>query len=95
MKLNHFIKNQECIGRSFTAWLETPDNISNEKNLCRYGSSGQILYMHGESVRVAGINEEVMMVSMQNDQNTKGYENFSIPFAQFQGDFGQWPPSQP
>ena len=57
-----------------------------------YGNAGQILYMHGESVMVTGINEQQKLISMRNEQNTEGYEAFEIPFFQFIKDFGMWPP---
>ncbi len=94
MKLNHFLENQECAGRRFTAWLhwmegrDTPDEDINGV----YGSNGRILYMPGESVLVTRIDEQNSLVAMSNEQNTEGYEDFVIPFAQFQRDFGMWPP---
>ena len=58
-----------------------------------YGDAGQILYMHGESVMVTGIDEQQKLVSMLNRQNTERYEGFMIPFSQFTRDFGMWPPA--
>lgn len=73
------------------AWLEDPENPGEDGIQDVYGNAGQILYMHGESVTVTGIDEQQKLVSMCNGQNTDGYEEFTIPFSQFARDFGEWP----
>jgi len=96
MKLNHFLENEECAGRYFTAclnWMEG-QNMPDEDIIGVYGSNGQILYMSGESVLVTRVDERNSQVAMSNSQNTEGYVDFMIPFAQFQRDFGMWPPLQ-
>ncbi|MCM1234489.1 MAG: hypothetical protein NC489_30685 [Ruminococcus flavefaciens] len=106
MQLNKFTENEDLDGKRFTAWLEwmgtqdgTDDGDDNEEAGYGgyegvYGSSGQLLYMHGEPVTVLGTDEENMTVSMHNEQNTEGYERFTIPYWQFRRDFGMWPPAQ-
>lgn len=91
--LNSFIDNAGCIGRNFTAWLEDPENPREDDIRDVYGDAGQILYMHGESVTVTGIDEQQNLVSMLNRQNTEGYEEFAISFSLFTRDFGMWPPA--
>ena len=91
-KLSPFIDNTACIGRHFTAWLVDLEKPGEDSIRDVYGNAGQILYMHGESVMVTGINEQQKLISMRNEQNTEGYEAFEIPFFQFTKDFGMWPP---
>lgn len=91
-RLNQFIDNEGCVGRSFTAWLEEPDTAEEGSADAVFGRFGQILYMHGEPVMVTGIDERKKLVAMRNGQNTEGYEDFAIPFSQFTRDFGAWPP---
>lgn len=92
-RLNAFVDDAGCIGRNFTAWLEDPEPPGEDGIRDVYGDAGQILYMHGESVMVTGIDEQQKLVSMLNRQNTERYEGFMIPFSQFTRDFGMWPPA--
>lgn len=86
--LNSFIDNAGCIGRNFTAWLEDPENPRKDDIWDVYGDTGQILYMHGESITVTRIDEQQNLFSMLNRQNTEGYEEFAISFSSLQGILG-------
>lgn len=92
MTLNPFLEDDACVGKSFTVAPIYAEESKKEGFYDVFGSHGQILYMIGESVKVTGIDKDRKMVAMCNDQNTEGWENFEIPFAQFQRDFGTWPP---
>lgn len=90
--LNPFLEDDACVGKRFTVSPMNAEGLKKDGCYDVYGSHGQILYMIGESVKVTGIDKDRKMVVMCNKQNTEGWENFEIPFAQFQRDFGAWPP---
>ena len=99
MKLNNKLSNNDCIGKTVTAyidlnksWVRYEDGGNGEKDYYRdvFGvdiltGERDIVYMHGESCIIKGFNTEDETVILRNDSENV---EFKIPYHQYKEDFG-------
>ena len=81
MLLNLNLSNRLCIRKHFTA---VPDCFD------VYDKAGNLQYMQGETLELRGYDEKKQTVTLWNENNDRGTEEFTISYSQFKRDFGLW-----
>ena len=90
MRLHNKLSNEECAGKTFTVFPADYDEKQNDGYYDVYAQNGLLLYMLGEAVMLIAYDEERQTVTMRNEMNNEGEEEFTIDYEQYLNDFGMY-----